>query len=387
MSAAIITSLILAQAAPLAGPSAHLQKQDKPLRLAQDRAELQQSLERLRATDTSAELLDAIDTLLQEDASPGWLRLDGWALRRKDLESYVDWFRADAEREGRSRALDVEAEDHPIGFIRYYAQALEEEGVDLLVVPLPMRVQVYPDRIPGVHVEEPFHGAGAQYTELLLALSRAGIEVVDLLPVLADARESDAEDTDRRVFLDYDHHWTPRGVALAAQRIADRVRCFPWFVQGPDREGEDFRIEIRRGSPQPASETKDEARRRPWQPREARDEQVWFRSVCPLGDSEEGATDDAERDGSNLTHGSILLIGDSFVGTHTQHDSDLASHLYARLGYHVDSIYNPGGGMRVWKTVARRGDRLLAQKLIIWVFSARALAAPPPPRVPLFDER
>lgn len=343
----------------------------KQQRLEQDRTRLRASLERARETDLSARLLTGVESLLASDPSPGWLQLEGWALRRKDLESYLEWFRPDPERGGLCAALDVDGPRHPLQRIRHYAETLAEHGIDLLVVPIPMRIQVYPDRIPGVRLEEPFHGVGGDYTRLLLAISEAGVEVVDLLPSFAHARDDGGERTDQRVFMDYDHHWTPRGVALAAEVIADRVRSFPWYRPGPDRAGVDFQIALTSGAPGPAQET--------------HREEVWFRSVQPIGEESGERGGEPAGEGAEMTHGSILLIGDSFVGAHSDRHSDLAGHLYARLGHRVDMIYNSGGGMRVWKTVARRGDRLLQKKLIIWAFYSRALGDPPTPRVKLFD--
>ncbi|ETW14769.1 hypothetical protein ATO8_02640 [Roseivivax marinus] len=87
---------------------------------------------------------------------------------------------------------------------------LAELGTELVVVPVPAKVDVYRDRGPT--------GAGAvmqaQYDAFRTGLEARDIASVDTRPALMEARG------DAPVFLTSDTHWTPEGARLVAGTVA-----------------------------------------------------------------------------------------------------------------------------------------------------------------------
>jgi alginate O-acetyltransferase complex protein AlgJ len=98
------------------------------------------------------------------------------------------------------------------------ADALAAQDTRLVVVPIPAKVDVYRDEAPA--------GAGeameAQYARFRDALADRDIASVDTRPALIEGR------TEAPMYLTTDTHWTPRGAA----RVADRVAASGKVAQG-----------------------------------------------------------------------------------------------------------------------------------------------------------
>ena len=70
----------------------------------------------------------------------------------------------------------------------------------------------------------------------------------------------------------------------------------------------------------------------------------------------------------------ILLIGDSFSYQYRAEGADLASQLFARLGYSIDTISVSGGGKdAIWQALAQREGDLSEKRVVIWCFSGLVL--------------
>lgn len=90
------------------------------------------------------------------------------------------------------------------------SEALAEQDTRLVVVPIPAKADIYRDKAP--------EGAGAameaQYRRFRAALADSGVPAVDTRPALAEGRDASP------MYLTTDTHWTPRGAARVAERIA-----------------------------------------------------------------------------------------------------------------------------------------------------------------------
>lgn len=98
--------------------------------------------------------------------------------------------------------------------IETISKTLGAKGVQLAMVPLPAKSDVYSDEL-----EQP---GASSYSEKLYGkfrekLEARGIETVDTRSVLMSAR------TDRQVFLKTDTHWTPAGAQAVAAAVAAQV--------------------------------------------------------------------------------------------------------------------------------------------------------------------
>ncbi|HEV2840569.1 MAG TPA: hypothetical protein VGW39_04520 [Chthoniobacterales bacterium] len=117
-----------------------------------------------------------------------------------------------------SRSHKPELAD-PIPAIVDFQKQLKARGIDLLVVPVPPKAAIYPEKIlPGFDVgaADPAPVLHRFYEEL----RAAGIDVLDLAPLFIQNRN------DKRggVFCKTDSHWSGLGCVLAAQAIAENLR-------------------------------------------------------------------------------------------------------------------------------------------------------------------
>ncbi len=117
-----------------------------------------------------------------------------------------------------SRSHKPELAD-PIPAIVDFQKQLKARGIDLLVVPVPPKAAIYPEKIlPGFDVgaDDPAPVLHRFYEEL----RAAGIDVLDLAPLFVQNRD------DKRggVFCKTDSHWSGLGCMLAAQAIAEKIR-------------------------------------------------------------------------------------------------------------------------------------------------------------------
>ncbi|MHA6345153.1 alginate O-acetyltransferase AlgX-related protein [Roseivivax sp. CAU 1761] len=115
--------------------------------------------------------------------------------------------------------------------VRAVAAQLAEHGAELVVIPLPAKVDLYRDRGPD--------GTGAamaeQYAAFRDGLAAAGIAHVDARPALRAAA------SETPVFLTRDTHWTPDGARAVAQAAAASNAIEPGgteFVRRADRPEE-----------------------------------------------------------------------------------------------------------------------------------------------------
>lgn len=362
---AALAPVLLASCSGEAGET--VVKRDRAERLARDREDLAALVRRIDEAGGSDEVLAAIPpALAAADPLARWCPFDGWALTRDFLEAYVAW-NEPLEGTPGYRALDFSDEGHAFRFVTSYADALEAHGVDFLLVAVPTRIHVYPDHLPGVPAREPFVGEGPGDVRFLQALAEAGVEVLDLWTPFAAARYDESGETDRLLLHDHDVHWTPRGVGLAADLVAARVREMPWFEPGPLAEGADFTI-VREleswryeGATYPGYEPVE----------------VLFERV--LGPDGEPARY-KDRDSS------ILVMGDSFVQYARREGASLLHLLVARLGQRLDVILAKGGRGIEWATLDRRRDDLAGKKLVVWVVSASLFADHGLKDVPLFHD-
>lgn len=332
-----------AEAGSPPGPSA------PPPHLAAARDELASAYRQMRDSALEEPLRRSVEALL---GRPGRLiELDGWVARRLSLEHFLEWNFAGADG-AKPRAEAIEDPRHPIHAIRSYARQLDALGVELLVVPIPTRTEVYPDRLPDVPPAPADFAGYAPGTAFFLAtLAAEGIEVVDLLPALVAARDDPDDPARDRLFLDFDHHWTPRAARLAAGIVAERLAQLEGYARGPAREGVDFVVRTEAGEHEPYSELDPPA------------EAVTFHRVL----TPDGAPVEAIDRESPL-----VLLGDSFSGQYGDEASDLARQLHAATGYTVDAITMSAGAAQVWSALARRGDGLAGKRWVVWAFTARA---------------
>lgn len=132
------------------------------------------------------------------------LGADGWIFFRGDLEAVATT----------EPSLDVAIER-----ISFAAEQLRSAGIHLLVVPIPCKWAIYPDKV--------FKGyaAGSERLDPWLArsatrLAERSVDVLDLTQAMRDARRRAAAD----LWIPTDSHNSPAGYELVADAIVEALR-------------------------------------------------------------------------------------------------------------------------------------------------------------------
>lgn len=276
---------------------------------------------------------------------------DGFLFYRKGLE-YVT---------ARELTRQVRGKN-PLPIIVEYQQALAALGVDFLFVPVPDKLEIYPDAFDPRFAQLAGRVVAPWTRKLLLDLSARGVECVDLLPALLRERGKPDSAGQEPLFQHQDTHWTARGLELAAGLIAERIKRYPWYP-ALARSGRP----LHSGT---ASFTRfgdlharlPEALKTRYRPETL--------EAHPVFDAAGQAYDDDP-------DSPIVVLGDSFTGVYELTDAEhagVSAHIARGISYPVDLVMSYGGGPNVRNKLMRRGTDALANKrLVIWLMAARDL--------------
>lgn len=283
---------------------------------------------------------------------------DGWLFFVPELRSLTVgpfWGKRTAEV---SRSSKPEHAD-PLAAIVDFQDQLKKAGVELLIVPVPAKAVVYPEKASTL-VKVPAADGPTRidrnYQEFYQMLRERGLSVLDLTPQFLAQRH----ETGSPLYCKTDTHWSGRAIDLAARAIAEHVRDRAWLKDIPKipHESENRDVEITGDLARMLDETSPKGETLP---------------LTFVGGRSGGALVAVEPDRQSP----VLLMGDSH--TLVFHDPDLFArgaglpdHLALRLGFPVDLIGIRGSGATTTRIeLLRRRDNLKGKKLVVWCFSCR----------------
>ncbi|MDG2126127.1 MAG: hypothetical protein P8J87_20670, partial [Verrucomicrobiales bacterium] len=154
---------------------------------------------------------------------------DGWLYLRPSVEALTSTGPLAAAPVGAASDPALKRWLGPREAIRKFADELGERGIELVLLPVPVKAMVRPE---GLGVERPegvvrHSDAAAFYREF----EEMGISVLDLGGVLWELRGGDG------VFMKQDTHWTAGAMEVAAGRVAEFLRSRPWWEDLGERHG------------------------------------------------------------------------------------------------------------------------------------------------------
>ena len=144
----------------------------------------------------SIDLMGAARYLVFHEGRPGVVvGEDGWLFSKEEFEAPL----------GRSAALD-----EAVAGIAAIRDQLAARGIDLVVVPLPAKADIYSDRLRDAAVPALL---ARLYGDFRQRLADMGVTSIETRQPLLDAKQSGP------VFLVRDTHWTPLGAAMVADAV------------------------------------------------------------------------------------------------------------------------------------------------------------------------
>jgi SGNH hydrolase-like domain, acetyltransferase AlgX len=279
---------------------------------------------------------------------------DGWFFLSSDIRflSVGQFWGADAAKV--SRAHKPESAD-PIPAIVDFNDQLKRRGIQLLVMPVPPKAAIYPEKILA---DVDLHGETAApfLARFYDDLRKREIDVVDLSPVFLRNRANEHGP----VFCRTDSHWSGFGCLLAAQTIKEKIH--EKLAGQPQKnyaaEWKETTIKGDLGDLAGPDTKKPEP------------EKIAVRTIS---DKETGATITPD------PNSPLLIIGDSH--TLVFHDflaekSGLLDQLAYEIGFAPDLIGTRGSGatsvrVSLYRRARKDPDYLAKKKVIVWCFAAR----------------
>jgi hypothetical protein len=271
--------------------------------------------------------------------------LDGWLFYKPDVRYLVEPY----EPGGHA------THDDPVAAIVAFRDGLARRGVRLMVVPMPGKPSVYPEKLT--------RRAGARgglplshTLNLIGRLRRAGVETVDLFEVFAGWRNGGNAEP---LYLARDTHWSGNTARRVAEEVAGRIRALGWLAPGStEYVTRTVPIERRGDVVRMMDAPRIEAGYAP------------ERVVCEQVLAKDGGQRYKDDPGS-----AVLVLGDSFLRmyeTDQPVSAGFIAHLARELHRPVASIVNDGGASTlVRQQLSRRPELLIGKKLVVWEFVER----------------
>jgi len=247
------------------------------------------------------------------------------------------------------------SEDNIIAAIVAFRDDLAKRGIKLLVMPAPNKASIYPEMLAAraAGMSGPVNPATR---DVLAKLKEAGVEIVDLFEIYAEARKKEPY---VNFYLSQDSHWSPAGMRWAAGAVARRLLDLGWVKKGQATYW-----------PRPVR-----VKRYGDVLRMIRSPQIERRYVPQWMDCSQVAdrwTQEIYQDDPNSP---VLVLGDSFLRIFERDEpgsGGFVAHLAYHLGFGVTSVVNDGGASTlVRQQLARKPALLEGKKVVLWEFVER----------------
>jgi len=284
----------------------------------------------------------------------------GWLYYRSDLDAIHGKGPYYEEPASVARERVTTGWRSPVPVISDFAGQLSARGIHLILVPVPTKPMVCREGLGlNVAVAPP-----AVFTRVMKDLTAAGVEVIDLFPML------ESVPTEAGRFLKQDTHWTPAMMEATVGLVAERV-----ISSG-----------VARGDLVTRFESVE---------RESRGdlvEMLGAGKIDALFSAEEATLHRVVGEGDGVIIASdadspVVVLGDSFVnvyedpalgftdGEETSIGAGFSSHLAASLGQTVHTIAINGGGASAVREAfaALPGEVLAKKRTVVWLLSSRDL--------------
>jgi alginate O-acetyltransferase complex protein AlgJ len=252
----------------------------------------------------------------------------------------------------------------PIPAIVDFNAQLQQRGIDLFFVPIPVRPAIYPEGILGADRLadlDTVPNFDCHLQELLSELRERGVRVVDLGPRFRNRREHAEHGS---VFCPSSTHWTPYGALLASRTLAKEITARPWYEAVPKYE---FRQRwITKEYSGGVYKAFERATGKNLEPDLISRRRILLRT--PSGN---------QRLDLRYPDSPVIVMGDSNTVWWKNSQSALPQQLAFDLGFPVDVLSTQGGGanetrLNLARLVRAEPGYLEGKRAVIWCFSARA---------------
>lgn len=254
----------------------------------------------------------------------------------------------------------------PSSHIVKFNELLEAKGVHLILVPIPAKAAIYPDKLSSKFSLKDVQPLAGYFDQL----RKQGVEVLNIEPVLRDHRAKTGGEGVDKLYCEQDSHFAPLTAEIIAAEIKKKIAAQAWFTG-------QAKTPFKRSGKQTLSITGDQVVDGGFTPM-PKAEQL---TLTYAGEDSGGKIEAVPSDKNSP----VLLLGDSHTlvftdgssaGMHSQ-SAGLQDQLQYELGFAVDRVSNKGSGLvqarksLVLSRVRNEPGFWGKKKLVIWVFSSR----------------
>jgi hypothetical protein len=246
----------------------------------------------------------------------------------------------------------------PLPAILSFRDQLAQRGIRLLVVPVPNKENIHPEKLTSRAAEGQVIVCGGTRA-FLERLAESDVQHVDLFATFREAKADRTAPAGTEYYLAHDTHWSPAGMRLAAEAVAQRLLDLGWLERGTVPFDQ-----------QPVSVERLgdllEMLRLPKLLAEHPPQRVQAWQIFEPGGGTLYRDDPASE---------VLVLGDSFLRIYQQDEPGSAgfiAHLAQVLQQPLASIINDGGGATlVRQELARRPELVQGRSVVVWQFVQR----------------
>ena len=264
------------------------------------------------------------------------------------------WFRRNANYLLADKITKQDTLHNPLPRLLELKKYLDSLNVQLLVVPVPVKEEIYGERlVEGTAADLCVNPAGREFTHEMLA---AGLDVLDLYPALMAAKSGD--EPPHYSYQRYDTHWALPGMLAAMELLASRVTQYSWYAESGAQPGSLNLQEtktLREGDLVAHLPDAEKSK--------------YPADTLPVMKIFKGT--EAYKGGKNSP---ILLMGDSFTGVFESVDQKSGgpgSLLAYATGLDVQVLTSWGGGPGVYHRMMKMKKDMQSKRLVIYMMTAR----------------
>ena len=276
----------------------------------------------------------------------------------KEQNAWADngmlWFRRNANYLVADKISGQDSLHNPLPRMIELKQYLDSMNVQLLVVPVPVKEEIYADKlVSGTAADLCVNVNGREFIREMLA---AGIDVLDLYPSLMAARSGD--DAPHYSYQRYDTHWALPGMLAAMEQLASRVTQYSWYADANPQPGSlvmKNTVVLREGDLVAHLPDKEKSKY----------------AADTLAGMKIYKGDKPYKGGKNAPS---LWMGDSFTGVFESVDQKSGgpgSLLAYATGLDVQVLTSWGGGPGVRARLKKMKKDMLSKRLVIYMMTAR----------------
>lgn len=286
--------------------------------------------------------------ILQVNKEMGIEGLDNWLFFKRSLEYSIA-----------SQPIHTqEAPYNPLPLLKAFEEFLNEQDIQLLVVPIPAKSMVYPENLSSKFEKINELALSEIHYQWVETLNQNGIETLDFYPALLQAKAYD-KDYSEPLFQQQDSHWGWRGIVKLAEQLIPRIMEYQWYQK---LEKTPSQFEIQQGSHEHFGDLVERL------PKESslKYQKMSLKHNTILKDGQPW---------KKQMSAPLLVIGDSFTGVYelTQpKSSGIAAHIAYGTRVPVDLVTSWGGGPNVRQRMLKAKKKYLKEtRLVIYMMASR----------------